>query len=476
MFLILKNSHHLAADFKNTSMPMSKSLKHQEKALVCERNRIWKRIHRNSEKCLLNYLFLFRGTFIYEYVGEILNQNQFAERTELYGEQGQRHYYFMTLQSEQIIDATRKGNLSRFMNHSCNPNCATQKWIVQGRLRIGLFALRKIKAGTELTFDYKFIRFGAKAQRCLCGETNCKGVIGEEQREARILTKATAQEEDDSKSAIARFSGETGITDVEDLTLLARVMLRAEERTDVLPLLLTLRLTEGAPLRRFVSLHGVQIVSLLMGLHWRDAGVLEAAIKVLLILPIPNRNLIEDANVEEKLGRLSGREDLSEALREDCRELLGRWSKLEKIFRIPKVAPVVKSSVTTNEVSKVEVGKPESTKSGGQIDGAAAGYTLKGDEAFVKRSKWTFTDGSVQGQSQSQIQSQIQSHPSHHGDRHEICHTESRKRNASPSSPGRSRKVIFHEKSDALVIPGNCHLKRRNCPLLRRRTRLFLKR
>lgn len=55
-----------------------------------------------------------------------------------------------------------QGALGRFINHSCDPNCETQKWVVQGELAIGLFATKAIKAGTELTFDYNFERYGDK--------------------------------------------------------------------------------------------------------------------------------------------------------------------------------------------------------------------------------------------------------------------------------------------------------------------------
>lgn len=47
----------------------------------------------------------------------------------------------------RIIDAGPKGNLTRFMNNSCDPNCDTQKWNVNGDWRIGLFANRNIPAG-----------------------------------------------------------------------------------------------------------------------------------------------------------------------------------------------------------------------------------------------------------------------------------------------------------------------------------------
>lgn len=46
------------------------------------------------------------------------------------------------------------------MNHSCNPNCVLQKWVVGNRMRMGIFALKDISAGTELTFDYNFEVYG----------------------------------------------------------------------------------------------------------------------------------------------------------------------------------------------------------------------------------------------------------------------------------------------------------------------------
>ena len=62
-----------------------------------------------------------------EYCGEVVNQNDFTKRMEAYGKKRNRHYYFMTISKDEIIDAQIKGNLSRFINHSCEPNCETQK-------------------------------------------------------------------------------------------------------------------------------------------------------------------------------------------------------------------------------------------------------------------------------------------------------------------------------------------------------------
>lgn len=58
--------------------------------------------------------------------------------------------FFPFSPKDRIIDAGPKGNYSRFMNHSCNPNCETQKWTVNGDVRVGLFALCDIPAGKRV--------------------------------------------------------------------------------------------------------------------------------------------------------------------------------------------------------------------------------------------------------------------------------------------------------------------------------------
>ena len=82
----------------------------------------------------------------------------------------------MNIGNGEVIDAARKGNQARFINHSCDPNCETQKWLVRGELAIGLFALSDIRAGEELTFDYNFERYGDKPMRCYCGARTCRRV------------------------------------------------------------------------------------------------------------------------------------------------------------------------------------------------------------------------------------------------------------------------------------------------------------
>jgi SET domain-containing protein len=51
----------------------------------------------------------------------------YETRQKEYAFKGQKHFYFMTLNGNEVIDAGAKGNLGRFINHSCEPNCRTEK-------------------------------------------------------------------------------------------------------------------------------------------------------------------------------------------------------------------------------------------------------------------------------------------------------------------------------------------------------------
>ncbi|XP_018429703.1 PREDICTED: histone-lysine N-methyltransferase SETD2-like, partial [Nanorana parkeri] len=122
------------------------------------------------------------NAFVLEYCGEVLDHKEFKARVKEYARNKNIHYYFMALKNDEIIDATLKGNCSRFMNHSCDPNCETQKWTVNGQLRVGFFTTRLVPKGAELTFDYQFQRYGREAQKCFCGSANCRGYLGGENR------------------------------------------------------------------------------------------------------------------------------------------------------------------------------------------------------------------------------------------------------------------------------------------------------
>ena len=86
--------------------------------------------------------------------------------------------YYMSLGPDQLIDATEKGNASRFINHSCDPNCETQKWTTGSTCSIGIFSIHDIQEGEELTFDYQFERIGNASMPCFCRSPKCRRMLG----------------------------------------------------------------------------------------------------------------------------------------------------------------------------------------------------------------------------------------------------------------------------------------------------------
>jgi SET domain-containing protein len=89
------------------------------------------------------------------------------------------------------IDATKKGNTSRYINHSCIPNCVLEQWCINGMPHMCFFACEDIKNGTELTFDYNWELvakdeedFKSRANVCKCGS-----VKGEHFMERMVLAR-----------------------------------------------------------------------------------------------------------------------------------------------------------------------------------------------------------------------------------------------------------------------------------------------
>uniref|UniRef100_A0A665XBR3 Nuclear receptor binding SET domain protein 1b n=1 Tax=Echeneis naucrates TaxID=173247 RepID=A0A665XBR3_ECHNA len=119
-----------------------------------------------------------KGQFVSEYVGEVIDEEECRSRIRHAQENDICNFYMLTLDKDRIIDAGPKGNEARFMNHSCQPNCETQKWTVSGDTRVGLFALVDVAAGTELTFNYNLECLGNGKTVCKCGAPNCSGFLG----------------------------------------------------------------------------------------------------------------------------------------------------------------------------------------------------------------------------------------------------------------------------------------------------------
>ena len=118
-----------------------------------------------------------KGERIIEYTGERITN---AEADTRYDDERMRrhHTYLFTLTQRTVVDGGAGGNESRFINHSCEPNC--EAIIEDGRIWID--ALTTIPAGEELTYDYKYERLGTADEDdgkypCRCGALRCRGTI-----------------------------------------------------------------------------------------------------------------------------------------------------------------------------------------------------------------------------------------------------------------------------------------------------------
>uniref|UniRef100_A0A1B6KAF0 Histone-lysine N-methyltransferase n=2 Tax=Graphocephala atropunctata TaxID=36148 RepID=A0A1B6KAF0_9HEMI len=144
---------------------------------------------------------LKKGDFVIEYVGEMIDEEEYKKRLTHMHENNEENFYFLTIDKDRMLDAGPKGNVARFMNHSCQPNCETQKWTVNGDTRVGLFALCDIPANSELVFNYNLESIGSDKKPCMCGAPNCSGFIGvkanknpdkEENKEKKTVKKKKA--------------------------------------------------------------------------------------------------------------------------------------------------------------------------------------------------------------------------------------------------------------------------------------------
>ncbi|KAL8849275.1 MAG: hypothetical protein Q9221_005745 [Calogaya cf. arnoldii] len=116
---------------------------------------------------------------IIEYVGEKVRQQVADMRERQYLKSGIGSSYLFRIDENTIIDATKRGGIARFINHSCTPNCTAKIITVDRSKRIVIYALRDIDQDEELTYDYKFEREWGSDDRvpCLCGSSGCKGFL-----------------------------------------------------------------------------------------------------------------------------------------------------------------------------------------------------------------------------------------------------------------------------------------------------------
>ena len=106
-----------------------------------------------------------KNTRIVQYGGELIDHKESFKRETKYLERGE--IWCFTVNRRWVRDANAGGNVARFINHACKPNCYSNVidrtiWIIAGR---------NIKKGEELTYDY--YTDGEKVIQCNC-RPGCK--------------------------------------------------------------------------------------------------------------------------------------------------------------------------------------------------------------------------------------------------------------------------------------------------------------
>jgi SET domain-containing protein len=104
-----------------------------------------------------------------------------AERRHPHDPDDPHHTFFFHIDDEHVIDANVGGNAARWINHACQPNCESD--IDEENHRVFIKALRKIKRGEELFYDYglaidePYTRKLKKQFACRCGAGDCRGTM-----------------------------------------------------------------------------------------------------------------------------------------------------------------------------------------------------------------------------------------------------------------------------------------------------------
>ena len=126
------------------------------------------------------------GRFVMEYMGEVITSREAELRGRYYDVEGATYLFdldFNDSDNVYTIDAKNFGNISHFVNHSCEPNLEVfPVWIDNLDINlphIALFAKKFIRSGTELTFDYRMYKKSQSTKRfkgvvCLCETSKCR--------------------------------------------------------------------------------------------------------------------------------------------------------------------------------------------------------------------------------------------------------------------------------------------------------------
>lgn len=161
-----------------------------------------------------------RGERIIEYVGEVISWKE-AQRRHPHDPAQPNHTFYFHVDDKHVIDALYGGNSSRWINHSCAPNCEAD----EAHGRIFIKALRDIAPGEELNYDYGLVideplTKALKAEYpCWCGSASCRGTLlsttvgdkpGKDKKKKKKAGKGKKKAKDGDKAGQGKKSGKGG--------------------------------------------------------------------------------------------------------------------------------------------------------------------------------------------------------------------------------------------------------------------------
>ena len=150
-----------------------------------------------------------KGERLIEYVGERMSHSAADARYDDHADD-KHHTFLFAVNRSTVIDATVGGNDSRYINHSCEPNCES---IIEGP-RVFIEAIKAIRKGEELTYDYAYTRDGTETEDeettlyvCRCGARRCRGTILAPLSAAELKRRAAAAEKRHHPPHVAARTG-----------------------------------------------------------------------------------------------------------------------------------------------------------------------------------------------------------------------------------------------------------------------------
>ena len=154
-----------------------------------------------------------KGTTVIEYLGDRVSHAQADARYED-KDPNDNHTFLFTVDAKTVIDAGVNGNEARYINHGCDPNCESTTL----NKRIFIEAIRTIRPGEELSYDYQIQRDSDDAPNvdevyaCRCGAKSCRGSMLEPPKKPRkparrAPMRAAAKKKDQGRKRAARRGG-----------------------------------------------------------------------------------------------------------------------------------------------------------------------------------------------------------------------------------------------------------------------------